>query len=71
MKKIVKMLIKQFTCGKRLIDIAIPHYRQIGWDGINIFRIHKNVCPICWQIDTLTFAPQMLNTNPNVVPQFE
>ena len=61
MKKIVKMLIKQFTCGKRLIDIAIPCYRQIGWDGINIFHPHKNVCPTCWQIDILTFAPQMFD----------
>ena len=59
-KKIVKMLIKQFTCGKRLIDIDIPCYRQIGWDAINIFHPHKNVCPTCWQIDTLAFAPQML-----------
>ena len=26
-KKIVEMLIKQYTCGKRLIDIAITQYR--------------------------------------------
>ena len=71
MKKIVKMLIKQFTCGKGLIDIAIHCYRQIGWDGINIFHPHKNVCPTCWHIDTLTFALQMFYANPNIVPQFE
>ena len=70
-KKIVKILIKQFTCGKRLMDIAIPRYRQIGWDGINIFHPHKNVCPTCWQIDTLAFALQMFYANSNVVPQFE
>ena len=50
MKTIVKMLIKQFTCGKRLIDIALPLYRQMGWDGINIFHPHKNVCLTCWHI---------------------
>ena len=52
MKTIVKMLIKQFTCGKRLINIALPLYRQMGWDGINIFHPHKNVCPTCWHIQT-------------------
>ena len=39
-KTIVKMLVKQFTCGKRLIDIALPLYRQLGWDGIDIFHPH-------------------------------
>ena len=38
-RKIVQMIVKQFTCGEKLIKIAIPHYRQIGWDGINIIHI--------------------------------
>ena len=71
MKTIVKMLIKQFTCGKRLIDIAIPLYRQMGWDGIDIFHPHKNVCLTCWHIQTLVFAPQMFYASPNNLPTFE
>ena len=64
-KTIVKMLIKQFTCGKRLIDIALPLCRQMGWDGIDIFHPHKNVCPTCWHIQTLAFAPQTFYASPN------
>ena len=71
MRKIVQMLVKQFTCGKKLIKIAIPHYRQIGCDGINIFHPHNNVCPTCWHIHTLAFALQMFYANLNVTPQFE
>ena len=70
-RKIVEMLVKQFTCGKKLIETAIPNYRQIGWDGIDIFHPHKNICPTCWHIHTLAFAPQMFYSNPNVLLQFE
>ena len=64
-KTIVKMLVKQFTCGKRLINITLPLYRQMGWDGINLFHPHKNVCPTCWHIQILAFAPQMFYASPN------
>ena len=70
MKTIVKMFVKQFTCGKRLIDITLPLYRQMGWDGINIFHPHKNVCLTCWHIQTLAFAPQMFYASPNL-PKLE
>ena len=70
-KKIVKMLVKQFTCGKRLFDIAIPLYRQLGLDGIDIFHPHKNVCQTCWDIHTMVFAPQMFYANLNYLPTFE
>ena len=36
-KTIVKMLVKQLTSGKCLLEIAFPHYRQLGFNGINIF----------------------------------
>ena len=34
-KTIVKMLVKQLTSEKRLLEIAFPRYRQLGFDGIN------------------------------------
>ena len=70
-KTIVKMLVKQLTSGKRLLEIAFPHYRQLGFDGINIFYPHRNVCPNCWYIHTLAFTPQRFYANPNFLPQFE
>ena len=51
-KKIITILVKQLTDGKRLIEIAIPHYRQMGWDGVNIYHPYSNVCPTCWFIQT-------------------
>ena len=70
-KTIVKMLVKQLTSGKRLLEIAFPRYRQLGLDGINIFHPHRNICPNCWYIHTASFAPQLFYANPNFLPQFE
>ena len=70
-KMIVKMLIKQLTSGKCLLEIAFAHYRQLGFDGINIFQPHRNVCPNCWYIHTASFTPQLFYANPNFLPQFE
>ena len=68
---IVKMLFKQLTSGKRLLEIAFACYRQLGFDGINIFHPHRNVCPYCWYIHTASFTPQLFYANPNFLPQFE
>ena len=70
-KTIVKMLVKQLTSGKCLLEITFPRYRQLGFDGINIFHSHRNVCPNCWYIHTASFAPQLFYANPNFLPQFE
>ena len=70
-KTIVKMLVKQLTSGKRLLEIAFPCYRQLGFNGINIFYPHRNVCQNCWYIHMLAFTPQLFYANPNFLPQFE
>ena len=70
-KTIVKMLVKQLTSGKCLLEIAFPCYRQLGFDRINIFYPHRNICPNCWYIHTVAFTPQLFYANPNFLPQFE
>ena len=70
-KTIVRMLVKQLTSGKCLLEIAFPHYRQLGFYGINIFYPHRNVYPKCWYIHTVAFTPQLFYANPNFLPQFE
>ena len=70
-RMIVKMLVKQLTSGKRLLEIAFACYRQLGFDGINIFHPYRNVCPNCWYIHTAPFTSQLFYANPNFLPQFE
>ena len=68
---ITKILVKQLTTRKQLIELTLPRLRQNGVDGIDIFHPHKNVCRTCWSIQTIAFAPAMLGANPNEIPQFE
>ena len=70
-KNIIKIIIKQITTAKTLIDIALPAYRQNGYDGINNFHPYTNTCLTCWLIPHPMLSSQYLTTNPNDVPQFE
>ena len=70
-QQIINILVKQLTHGKTLIELAIPCYRQMGWDGINIFHPWVNVCNPCWYIPDAASATQIFNNNPNNIPQFE
>ena len=68
---VTKILVKQLTSCKSLIELTIPRFRQRGVDGIDKFHPYANVCNGCWYIHTLDFGPQMLGLNPNNIPQFE
>ena len=68
---IVKIIVKQLTQGKTLIELAMPRYRQMGWDGINLFHPYHTVCNPCWYIPDASSATRIFNNNPNNIPQFE
>ena len=68
---IIKIIVKQLTTGKRLIELAIPHHRQNGCDGLNMFHIYKTVCIDCWCIDNPRDLSRIFYNNPNNIPSFE
>ena len=68
---IIEIIVKQLMSGKALLDIALPCYRQMGCDGINIFHPPTNVCDRCWCLGNPTVASNLCFANPNNVPMFE
>ena len=68
---IVKILVKQLTSGKRLIELGIPRHRENGCDAPNIYHPPTHVCNHCWSVEHPDYSVDYFYYNPTNIPSLE